>query len=1003
MCVNPHRFGTVDLSIFAEIWSNGTDRLPAAANPDQEEVHRQRWREAVSRIEDPDLAAYGDAVATATGGNDRAGAALLSAIFGNSAFLSQCLISDLPFARRLLEDGPDAAFDDALAAVADRTALAGETTDQLKHRLRVAKRRAALAIGAADIANVWPLEQVTGALSDFACASLQASCRHLLRALHDSGELALPDPDDPEADSGLIVLGMGKLGARELNYSSDIDLIVLFDQDTVPYIGDRGLQHLFTRLARNLVALMDERTRDGYVFRTDLRLRPDPGATPPAISVLAAEVYYESAGQNWERAAMVKARPVAGDEQAGLAFLDILRPFMWRRSLDFAAIQDIQSIKRQINAHRGGAQIAVAGHNIKLGRGGIREIEFYAQTQQLIWGGRDPDLRVRGTIEAITRLTAAGHVAQATLEDLTRAYGFHRRVEHRLQMRDDRQTHELPDDPEDLSRVAVFLGYDTLDDFTEELLVHLRTVAKHYAELFEDEGDLAGTGNLVFTGAEDDPDTLKNLAEMGFAEPATISATVRVWHSGRYRAVRTARARELLTELVPTLLEAVAGSPNPDLTFRRFDEFLQGLPAGIQLFSLFTAHPDLFDLVAEIMGAAPKLAGWLSRYPILLDGVLSADFFDSVPGADEMAVELGEAGEQARDFQDFLDIERRWANDKVFQIGAHMLRGRMSPVDASGPLSDVADTCLTALLPEIERTFSEDHGKVPGGTMAVVAFGKLGSREMTVSSDLDLMFVYDCPPDASESDGPKPLSPGQYYARLCQRFIGAITAPTGEGKLYEVDMRLRPAGNAGPIASSLEAFTKYQQSEAWTWEYQALTRARVVCAEGDLGARFDDVMRAALIAPRDEAKILADVAEMRERLRKEHGTDDLWSPKHLRGGLVDIEFIAQYLQLRHAAGHPDVLAGDTVSVLRRAAAEGLVDAEMAGDLIEAATLWRNLQGILRLAVEGRFDADSAAPALKTVIARACGAVDFDALVQTMQTSAERTIAHFDAVFPPAEP
>ena len=1001
MCWNPHQFGTLDLALFLEIWSTGSDRLPAAGNTGQEEVHRQRWREAAARSGDDELAAYAAAVLDSADPKDAYGSRLLTAIFGNSAFLSQCLISDLPFARRLLESGPDAAFDEALAAAADRSSLAVETTDQVKKRLRVAKRRAAVTIGAADIANVWPLERVTGALSDFACAALQASCRHLLRKLHDGGELTLPDPDDPELDSGLIILGMGKLGARELNYSSDIDLIVLFDQDTVPFNGDDGLQHLFTRLARNLVALMDERTRDGYVFRTDLRLRPDPGATPPAISVLAAEVYYESAGQNWERAAMVKARPVAGDIQAGHAFLDMLRPFMWRRSLDFAAIQDIQSIKRQINAHRGGAEIAVAGHNIKLGRGGIREIEFYAQTQQLIWGGRDPDLRVRGTIEAITRLTTAGHVTPAALADLTKAYHFHRRLEHRLQMIDDRQTHDLPDDAEGLLKLSVFLGYETPEAFTEDLLTELRAVEKHYAALFEDGGDLAGAGNLVFTGAEDDPDTLKNLAEMGFAEPATISSTVRVWHSGRYRAVRSARARELLTELVPVLLEAVAVSPNPDLAFRRFDEFLQGLPAGVQLFSLFTANPGLFNLVVEIMGAAPKLAGWLSRYPILLDGVLNADFFDAVPGAAEMALELGETGEQARDFQDFLDIERRWANDKIFQIGVHTLRGRLSPVDASGPLSDVADTCLTALLPEIERTFAEDHGKVPGGTMAVVAFGKLGSREMTVSSDLDLMFVYDCPPDVPESDGKKPLPPGQYYARLCQRFIGAITAPTGEGRLYEVDMRLRPAGNAGPIASSLEAFTKYQQTDAWTWEYQALTRARVVCAEGDLGVRFEDVMRSVLTTPRDETKILADVAEMRGRLRKEHGTSDIWSVKHLEGGLVDIEFIAQYLQLRHAAGHPEILARDTMSVLIRAGEEGLVDSGLAEDLVEAARLWRNLQGILRLTVEGGINADTAAPALKTVIARACGAVDFEALVQTMQATAERTKAHFDTVFPPA--
>ena len=982
----------VQLTLFAEIWGKGTDNLPVAGNADQDDVHRQRWQESADRSDDAALQKFAaDALA------DPQGSALLAAVFGNSPFLSQCTISDLEFARRLLENGPDAAFGEALAAAEDGSALASETSDQVKQRLRVAKRRAALSIGVADIANIWPLEQITAALSEFACAALGASCRHLLREMHESGALALPNPDDPEADSGLIVLGMGKLGARELNYSSDIDLIVLFDQDTVPYAGEDGLQHLFTRFARNLVALMDERTRDGYVFRTDLRLRPDPGATPPAISVLAAELYYESVGQNWERAAMVKARPVAGDEQAGMAFLDILRPFMWRRSLDFAAIQDIQSIKRQINAHRGGAEIAVAGHNIKLGRGGIREIEFYAQTQQLIWGGRDPELRVRGTIEAISRLTAAGHVEVDTLSDLTKAYAFHRRLEHRLQMIDDRQTHELPDDEEGLRRIAIFLGYEELAGFTADLLAQLRIVETHYAALFEDDGDLAGPGNLVFTGADDDPDTLKTLAEMGFAEPAVVSGMVRVWHTGRYRPTRSARARELLTELVPSILEAISASPNPDLAFRRFNDFLEGMPAGVQLFSLFTAHPDLFDLVAEIMGSAPKLAGWLSRYPILLDGVLSRDFFDFIPGPDEMASELFEALDMAPDFQDFLDIERRWANDKVFQVGAHMLRGRMSPVEASTPLSDVADSCLKALLPEIESAFAADHGKIPGGTMAVVAFGKLGSREMTVSSDLDLMFVYDCPLDTVGSDGQKSLSPGQYYARLCQRFIGAITAPTGEGKLYKVDMRLRPAGEAGPIASSFEGFIKYQEAEAWTWERQALTRARVICAEGDLGARFEEVMQSVLTAPRDAEKLASEVREMRDRLRKKHGTDDVWSVKHVRGGLVDIEFIAQYLQLRHAAGEPNILAGDTGSVLKAAGRLGLINAEIAADLYAATLLWRNVQGILRLTVEGIFEPDMAAPALKAVIARACLAVDFDALTQTMQRAAARTVRHYDTL------
>ena len=956
----------------------------------------ERWMEAADRSGDESVVTF-----AADAAKDEATGALLSSVFGNSPFLSQCLISDQPFARTLLLQGPDEAFAEAMAAAADRSLLGSENIDQVKLRLRIAKRRAALTIGVADIAGLWSLEQVTGALSDFAAEALGASCRFLLRQMHERGDLALPDPEDPEKDSGLIVLGMGKLGARELNYSSDIDLILLYDHDAVPDTGKDGLQHLFTRFSRNLVTLMDERTKDGYVFRTDLRLRPDPGATPPAISVLAAEMYYESTGQNWERAAMVKARPVAGDEQAGLAFLDILRPFMWRRSLDFAAIQDIQSIKRQINAHRGGAEIAVAGHNIKLGRGGIREIEFYAQTQQLIWGGRDPDLRVRGTLLAIERLVAAGHVTDDAYADLKAAYGFHRRVEHRLQMIDDRQTHELPEDDEGLEALAVFLGYDGLAAFTDELLRHLKCVELHYAALFEDEADLGGPGNLVFTGADDDPDTLKTLAEMGFSEPATVSSTVRTWHAGRYRAVRSARARELLTELVPTILEAFSASPNPDLALRRFNEFLEGLPAGVQLFSLFSAHPGLFDLVAEIMGAAPRLAGWLSRYPILLDGVLSRDFFDFVPGPDEMARDLAEATGQARDFQDFLDIQRRWANDGIFQIGAHMLRGRLAPVDASAPLSDIADTCLRSLLPEIEKEFAETHGRVPGGEMAVVAFGKLGSREMTPGSDLDLLFVYDCPADTDQSDGKRPLSPGQYYSRLCQRFIGAITAPTGEGRLYEVDMRLRPAGNAGPIASSLEAFTRYQETDAWTWEHQALTRARVVSAEGSLGQKFSDVVKAVLTAERDADNLAGEVGEMRERMRKEHGTDDIWSVKHIPGGMVDIEFVAQYLQLRHAAEAPEILTGDTASAIAVAGERGFIAADVAADLVAATILWRNVQGILRLTVEGGFAEDGAAVALKRVVTRACGAVDFDALKQTMEATAAKSAAHYKTFFGPS--
>ena len=952
--------------------------------------------------------------------------ALLSSVFGNSPYLSRCLIADQGFARLLLQEGPDAAYETALQTVDyGREGIETESINDVMKRLRIAKRGAALSIGMADIASVWPLEKVTAALSDFAVSALRAGCRHLLRTLHDAGELMLPDPDMPEWGSGLIILGMGKLGARELNYSSDVDLIVLYDQDKTPYVGDSDrLQPIFTRLTRRLVRIIGERTAHGYVFRTDLRLRPDPGSTPPAVSVQAAETYYESAGQNWERAAMIKARPVAGDIEAGDAFLDTLRPFMWRRHLDFAAIQDIQSIKQQIDAHRGGSRIVLGGHNIKLGRGGIREIEFFAQTQQLIWGGRESDLRVRTTLRALEALVGAGHVARQTMVELKSAYEFCRRLEHRLQMVNDQQTHSLPENEEGLAKVAAFMGFGTTAAFSSTLLAHLRAVERHYAKLFEDKTDIdvSEPGRLVFAGVDHDPDTLETLSKMGYTDPRRASALIRVWRTHRYRAMRSTRAQDLLAELVPRILNAFAASPNPDSALLRFDSFLAHLPSGIQLFSLFAARPELLDTVTVIMGSAPRLADWLSRYPALFDSVLSRDFLSlEVPddagieaevadtarqglvrlfyerefGIEEMKEELAEAGRQAPYLQDFLDVERRWANDRIFQIGVHMLRGILSPVEAGRPLSNIADACLGVLLPRVAGEFASAHSRLPGGEVAVVAFGKLGSREMTTNSDLDLMFIYDHDRGACESEAAGKCD--QYYIRLFRRFIGAITASTAVGKLYEVDMRLRPSGNAGPIASSLRAFVNYQHSDAWTWEHQALTRARVVYAEGDLGERLNAVFESVLRQPRESGMLADEIVRMRDRIRREHAGGNIWSIKHMRGCLLDVEFIAQFLQLLHAAKTPEILAGDPISVFEAAGAHALIDPDTARELVQATRLWRNLQGILRLTVGETFAEEHATPALASVIGRSCGRAVFESLVESMKETAVSTARHFDAL------
>ncbi len=978
------------------------DLLPLPGDTAAAELGFQNWTEAAGRTDDPAVASFAEYTA-----EDPAVRRLLLAIFGNSPFLTQCFIRDPAFSRGLIETGPRETLERILATTAD-TAVPAATTDDLMAALRRARREVALTTAIADIAGIWPLEQVTGTLSRFADTALSIAVAHLLYTGHTSGEIELPSPEQPERDSGFFVLGMGKLGAKELNYSSDIDLILLFDHERVRYRGSRSVQQFFVRLARSLVRILEERTRDGYVFRTDLRLRPDPGSTPPVIATIAAETYYESTGQNWERAAMIKARPVAGDLESGNDFLRYLRPFVWRRNLDFAAIQDIHSIKRQINAHRGGEKIAVAGHNVKLGRGGIREIEFFVQTQQLIWGGRDPSLRGSGTCEVLRSLAAAGHIEPEVPGQLEGAYRFLRTVEHRLQMIDDHQTHEVPDDPEKLDIFAKFMGFADTAAFANALSERLHLVEDHYAALFEEAPDLAGPGTLVFTGGEDHPDTLKTLTELGFRQPETISSIVRTWHHGRYRALRSTRAKELLTELVPAILGTFGKTLDPDAALLRFNDFLGGLPAGVQLLSLFYTNPALLELLAEIMGSTPRLAESLRQHPILFDAVLTSDFFDAAHNAAELSVEFDRALEQAQDFQDVLSILCRHVNDRLFQVGVHILQGRTTPDDAGPALSDIADTALSTLYPRQVSEFAHQHGCFPGGDMATLALGKLGGREVTIGSDLDLMFIYRC--DDSASDGPKPLAPIAYFTRLGQRFVGSVTAPTGEGVLYEVDLRLRPSGTAGPLATSLESFVKYHEEAAWTWERMALTRARVVVAGEALRTELENAIRKALTAPRDREALLRDVADMRARIERDRVTAGPWDVKNMRGGLVDIEFLAQYLQLHHAMERPEVLSPNTTEALRRLCKAGVIPESTTATLTEAMRLWRNVQGVLRLSVGESFDEATVSDGCRAFVANVCGRENFTILREEIADTAASCHAIFRAMIeepardlPPASP
>ncbi|MGA3402420.1 MAG: bifunctional [glutamate--ammonia ligase]-adenylyl-L-tyrosine phosphorylase/[glutamate--ammonia-ligase] adenylyltransferase [Acetobacteraceae bacterium] len=979
---------------------------------------------------------------------------LLAALGGNSPYLSDLAVREAGVLRALVAQGPQPVVDDALAAL--HAVPPQSRREHVAAALRRAKRVVALATAVADLGDIWRLEQVTAALSDLAEAALTLAAAHLLRVAHDTGELRLPDPDNPGHGGGFTVLGMGKLGARELNYSSDVDLVLLYDPAAPIYTerteGD-ATAGFAARFARGLVSLMEARDADGYVFRTDLRLRPDPAATPPAVAVTAAITYYESMGQNWERAAMIKARPVAGDLALGAAFLEAIRPFVWRRGLDFSAVADIHAMKQRINARlkplppgggrgrreaavEGGAApqgrplvrsekssvraaapspsalsrldlsceagevSSVAGRNVKLGEGGIREIEFLVQTLQLVWGGRDPELRAPTTIGALRLLVRAGHIPRRAAVELAAAYRFLRKVEHRLQMVADRQVHALPERPADLEAFATFMGFPSAAAFADALLDRLARVRARYTEVFELvppllDGHAAAGPVLDFRGDGVPEETLAALCGLGFAEPARIVDAVRRWQAGHVRAFRSQRARELLDQMLPALLAALGRQPHPDATFARFDAFIAHQPTGVQLLSLFQRNPPLLERVAAVLGAAPPLADYLAQHPAALEGLLSPQEDD--PPARLLRSRLRDA----RLLEDVIGIIRRSVKEVDFSLSVATMEGRLDADAAGLRRSALADAALAALLPPVLADFSARFGSVRGGAMAVVLLGKAGGREMMAGSDLDLMLIYAHPQDETESRGARALPASQWFIRAAHSFVAAVTAPGADGQLYAVDMRLRPSGNKGPVAVSLASFRRYHAEDAWTWERMALTRARVVAGPPPLRALVTEAIAEAIAGAGEPARIRADAAAMRARMRRELPPDGVWDVKQRPGGLVDIEFIAQTLQLMAARDNPVVCSPNTCEALGRLAASGKLDAADAALLVHADRVWRTVQGMLRITVGRATPEDlpeaSVRPLLRAVAALGLAADDVPALRATLDALAAEVSAVFERI------
>lgn len=927
----------------------------------------------------------------------------LAPVFAASPYLAGLMRRDPQRLRETLLSPPEARLKAILLAcesLADQAhGLETLDIDAAKRVLRHLKADTHLLTALADLGDVWKLDHVTAALTRFADAVTHAAIALAVREERDRGRLIPYDPAGERGPlPGLFVLAMGKHGAGELNYSSDIDITFFCELEQLPLNEGVEAQVFIDRLARRVSNILSERTGDGYVFRVDLRLRPDPSSTPTVVAVPFALNYYESVGQNWERAAFIKARPVAGDMIEARAFMQALSPFIWRRSLDYPAIADIHSIKRQIHIYSVHERLEPAGANLKLGVGGIREIEFFVQTQQLILGGRDPSLRSRRTLDALDALRRAGHLAPAVAKELKQAYVRLRDWEHRVQMIHDEQTHILPEVEDERMRVAAMSGFSNLSRFDLAVSRTLRLVNGHYGELFSESEDLSSAfGSLVFTGVEDDPETLKTLTRMGFENPSSISATIRSWHHGRIPATRTERGRELFTRMVPRLLEALNETGAPNIAFTRFAVFFSGLSAGVQIQSLFLANPKLFKAIVEIMGFSPRLAQLLSRYPTIFDAMLDAGFFDPL-GEEVDRLINDEVQRVPQDLESVMNALRRVCREQQFRIGMQILNARLTTETAGAAYARLADACIRHLAPltldEVRRLGGNLSGQV-----AIVALGKLGSQEMTARSDLDLMAVY-MPEDPSEASSIKGWGSESYFGRFTQRLIAALSAPTHEGLLYEIDMKLRPTGAKGPVAVSLAAFENYYTKDADTWEFQALTRARVVWATSE---DFADLVRlkveTILRATRSEAQTALDVLNMRALMERERPAKGFWDFKLCVGGQVDCEFAAQYLQLVHAAnGGP--LRGGTLAALQAMQRAGLANAD---DIEALSAAWRVQQGLaqlLRVSLDANDDPSKEPEAFQRKLARAVHTRRLDTLIRKLQDIRKRARIAFENVVAP---
>ena len=867
-----------------------------------------------------------------------------------------------PFLRETAQAFPDiaAAFADKGANEAIARALAIEAED-VGAELRRRRTALALAVALGDLAGELDLEGVTAALSDFADEAID-------RALASATAERVPGADA----RGFAVLALGKLGSHELNYSSDVDLILLFDPAVLPRRERDEPGEAAVRIARRLVELLQQRTEDGYVARVDMRLRPSPEVTPIALPVDAAISYYESQALPWERAAYIRARAAAGDRALGNRFLDEIQPFIWRRALDFGAIDEIRDISVRIRDHYAQGQAFGPGFDLKRGRGGIREAEFFTQVQQLIHGGREPGLREPATLDALDVLAKEGRLEPEVAQGFAEAYRRLRTVEHRVQMIADQQTHRIPVDAHEMDGVARLDGLVDGAALIQSLLPHVEFVGGRFDELAVDKG----------RHLSNDPDILGGeLKALGFRDVETPFKRIAEWRSGQIRSLRSPAARRAFEAMLPVLLRAIANGPDPTHALNRFSDIVERVSSGVNLYRLLLAQAPLADMLSLILAHAPVLADQLARRPVLLDGLIDASSFATPPEPSDFAERLTK-GLHGETYDQQLDRVRRLVNERRFALGVQLILKHRDPLDIMMGYANVAEGAIIALARATTTEFESDHGHIDDGELLILGLGRLGGRALTHASDLDLIFIFDAP-EGSVSDGPKPLSATDYYNRLARRIVSALSVPTASGPLYDVDTRLRPQGSEGMMAVRLDAFETYQRDEAWTWEHMALLRARPVHGSEAGRVRLEKAIKSVLGTQHDAAKVRADAGKMRADMAKHKPPSGPLDIKLGPGGLVDLEFSVHVLQLTRGIGFDPRLEYAIPELVEAGHLDKQADADLR-------LLSRILVTMRLVAIDGSMPPAESQP----LVAEVCGYPDWDALLAAQTQARQRVAAHW---------